>query len=272
MRPVLLLVPACVPVALVLGAGLGTAALQALGLMPLVGAPTLTADAFTGQADDLARASLVSVWIAAASTLIAVVVGLAAGVAIASRGRVVAVLAALTVPVPHLIGAAAIGLLVADSGLLARLLGIEGAQWPQLVGGPWWIAVILEFAWKESAFVAIVVAGTLATRIEGYSDLAATLGAGRATRFRLVTLPLAAPALAAAAMITFVYSFGSVEVPLLLGRPYPEPLPVLAARVFSSIDLASRPDAAAAALVSSILSVTVLAIALVLARRSSLWR
>ena len=67
-------------------------------------------------------------------------------------------------------------------------------------------------------------------------------------------LPLAAPALGAAAAICFVYALGSYEVAALLGRATPEPLPVLAFRLFTSIDLAARPQAAAVAVTPAALA------------------
>lgn len=271
-RVTLLLLPALGPTVLVLGAGLGTVALQAFGLMPLVGEPTLSVGTFAHQSTDLVTATGLSLGIAGASTFLASIIGLAAALAIVANGRIVAALAAITIPIPHIVGAAAIGLLLADAGVLARLFGIDSARWPELVGGRWWIAVIAEFTWKESAFIAIVVAATLATRVASYSEAAAMLGAGKWQRFRLVTLPLATPALAATATITFVYSFGSFEVARLLGRPHPEPLPVMAVRLFSSLDLAARPNAAAAAFVSASVCLLLLAGALALLRRSALWR
>ena len=109
---------------------------------------------------------------------------------------------------PHLVGAAAIGLLLADSGFLPRLLGIAPDAWPNLVAGPWWVAVIAEYAWKESAFVALVVAGTLATRVASYDETAALLGAGRIKRLRFVMIPLCMPALVVSSTIIFVYTLG----------------------------------------------------------------
>ncbi|MBN4927645.1 ABC transporter permease subunit [Hoyosella rhizosphaerae] len=268
----MLLLPAVIPTFVVITAGLGTVTLQAFGLMPLVGDPELSWASFDKHGADIVRGTALSLGIASASTVISAIVGMAAALAILANSRVVAALAALTIPVPHLIGAAAMGLLLADAGLLTRLFGIDSAAWPQLVGGTWWVAVIAEFAWKESAFVALVVAGTLATRVHHYGEAAAVLGAGRVHRFLYVTLPLAVPALAAACLITFVYSFGSFEVARLLGRPYPEPLPVMAVRLFASIDLAARADAAAVAFVSATLCVATLVVALRFLRRSTLWR
>lgn len=267
-----MVLPAVVAVVLVVGAALTTAILQSIGLMPLVGSPVLSSDGYTAASTDLITSIRLSVVIAAVSTLIAALVGVAVALTATSGRRSGIAAATLTVPVPHLIGAAAMGLLLADSGFLARLFGLDEGRWPALVGGRWWIAVIAEYSWKESAFIAIVVAGTLASRVAHFDETAILLGAGRIARLRLVTLPLIAPSVIAASTITFTYSLGSYEVAQLLGRSYPEPLAVMAVRLFRSIDLTTRPEAAAVAIVTAGLSVAVVVVAMLALRRSAVWR
>lgn len=271
-RTAIWVLPAVVPVVVVLGAGLGSALLQSLGLMPLVGRPVLTVDAYRANAADIAASAALSVAIAAAATAIGVVVGVGTALTALAGRRSALRAGTVTVPIPHLIGAATMGLLLADSGLLARLFGLSEGGWPALVGGRWWIAVVLEYAWKESAFIGLVVAAVLATRVAGYDETAAMLGASRVARLRLVTFPLIRPAVVASATISFAYTLGSYEVALLLGRAYPEPLPVMAVRLFNSIDLATRPQAAAAAVVTAGLALLAVAAALTVLRRSAVWR
>ncbi|GAB3130851.1 ABC transporter permease [Marisediminicola antarctica] len=275
LRGTLLILPAVVPALFVLGGGIGAAVAQSLGLLPLIGPVRLSLDAYTAQSGALPVSIAVSLGIATASTAIAAVVGFAAALVIVSGrwgGRIVAAISAATVTMPHLIGAAAIGLLLADSGLLPRLLGIDADAWPRLVGGPWWVAVVAEYAWKESAFVALVVAGTLATRVASFDETAALLGAGRLARLRFVMIPLCLPALVVSSTIVFVYTLGSYEVAWLLGRSYPEPLPVMALRLFGSITLTARPEAAAVAVVTTAISLAVVALAFLALRRTALWR
>ncbi|MGB6071884.1 MAG: ABC transporter, partial [Rhodococcus sp. (in: high G+C Gram-positive bacteria)] len=168
--------PAVVLVVLVVGGGLGTVVLQSLGLMPLVGTPELSVDAYSALGGDLWRSVALTVSIALVSTALATAIGFAVALTALSGKRTALVAAGLTVTVPHLIGAAAMALLLADSGMLPRILGLTDGGWPELVGGRWWIAVVAEYAWKESAFVAVVVAGTLATRVAAFDETAATLG------------------------------------------------------------------------------------------------
>ena len=259
----------------VVGGGVGFSLIQSLGLLPLVGEPALNLDAYTANGAELLQGIGLSLSIATASTVLSCIIGLAAALIITqgrTTGRLVAALSAVTIPIPHLVGAASIGLLVSDAGLLPRLLGVSGTDWPDVVGGAWWIAVVLEYTWKESAFVALVVAGVLASRVARYDETAALLGASRARRLRHVVIPLALPAVIVSAIIIFVYTLGSYEVAWLLGRPYPEPLPVLAFRLFTSITLTSRPEAAAVAVVTTLVSLLAVAIGMALLRRTPLWK
>lgn len=258
----------------VVGTGLGATALQSLGLMPLVGTPRLSFAAYTDEHGELLTATGLSLLIAAASTVVAAVIGLATAVlAMESRRtrRLLTALVTTTVPVPHLVGAASVALLLADGGLLSRWLGAPDG-WPSLVAGRWPTAIVVEYAWKESAFIALVVTATLAARLPAYQETAALLGAGPRARFRHVTLPLAAPALGVSSAITFVYTLGSYEVAWLLGPAYPEPLPVMAYRIFTSTDLAARPEAMALAMTTTALAAVAAVAALALVRRTAAWR
>ncbi len=93
------------------------------------------------------------------------------------------------------------------------------------------------------------------------------LGAAPRAQWRRVLLPLSAPALASSSLIVFVYSLGTYEVARLLGRAYPEPLPVMAYRLFTDIDVAARPQAAATAVVATGLALLAAVMTLPLVRR-----
>lgn len=270
-----LLIPIVLLVLFVVAGGVGSTLLQSIGLLPLIGQPQLTAENYLAGGSEAALSLLVSVGISCAATLAAAIIGGAIALAIASGGwlgRTVAATSAAVLTLPHLIGAAAIGLLVANSGFLPRLLQIEPQAWPNLVGSPWWIAVIAEYAWKESAFIGLVVVAALATRVVQFDETAALLGAGRLARVRMVFLPLAAPSLIVASTISFVYTLGSYEVAWLLGRTYPEPLAVLAVRLYNGLSVLSRPEASAIAMITVIVCFFVSATGFIAARRTAAWR
>jgi thiamine transport system permease protein len=82
-----------------------------------------------------------------------------------------------------------------------------------------WIPILLAHAFFNVAVVVRVV-GTFWSDLDPHVfEAAATLGAGPRRRFREVTLPLLAPALAAAAAITFLFCFTSFGIVLILGGP-----------------------------------------------------
>ncbi len=261
--------PALLVVVVVTGVGTGAVVATSLGLVPLFGQPRLSVEGWSTTAGDLGRGVRESLAIAVPATVLALVVGLVlASAVLDARGRPGAVVRAVALgvlAVPHLVGAASVGQLLSGGGVAARVLGVAPADWPALVAGPWPTASVLELAWKESAFVALVVVASLARGHRARQDAAAVLGAGAWQRWSRVLLPSAAPSLATAGLVVLVYSVGSFEVPALLGRAYPEPLPVLAYRLFGSIDLTDRPAAAAAAALGALLALACAGVALTLA-------
>ena len=249
-----LVAPAVLLIVAVTGTALVTVVATSLGLLPLVGQPRLSTDGFTTLAGDLQAATYESLLTAATATLLAAAIGFTIATVVVRAGRGVRLLVGLAVAVltvPHLVGAAATGLLLSDVGLAQRWSGISAASWPELVGGRWPWATVLELAWKESAFVALVVISSVGRQYADLREVAAVLGAAPRAQWRRVLLPLSAPALASSSLIVFVYSLGTYEVARLLGRAYPEPLPVMAYRLFTDIDVAARPQAAATAVVAT---------------------
>lgn len=274
-RSTVLLAPALVLVVTLLLITAFALVTQSLGLQSVVGEPGLSLAAYSQVIGSgfLGWGTTITVGIAIVSTSLSVLIGFAAALAIragALGGRVSAASAAITIPIPHVVAASTIGLLVADAGFIPRIL--PGLEWPQFVAGPWWLGVIYEYVWKESAFVALVVVATTGHRAREYTETAAGLGAGAWQRLRWVTLPHATPALIATGAIVFIYTLGSFEVPRILGRTYPEPLSVLAYRLFTSSTLTDRPQAMALATMVVALSVVVAAVAVLGLRRKGAFR
>ena len=272
-RDALLVLPAAAVTVGVVLAGLVPAVTDSLttpGAGPVTSAsPSLAAyRALEGRA--LADGLRVTLSLAATSTVLALVIGYAAASLVLrtrAAGRLVSALAATVVPVPHLVGAAATALLLSDSGLLARLTGAGPGEFPPLVAGPWWVAVVVEYAWKESAFVLLVVLSATGAGAADLDEAGAVLGAGAWQRLRRIGLPTAAPALTVAGTVVFAYVAGAYEVAWLLGRTYPEPLPVMAYRLWTDVDLAVRAQGLAVALVTVSVSLASLAVGSWLLRR-----
>lgn len=79
----------------------------------------------------------------------------------------------------------------------------------------------------NSAYATIIIQARLATLDTTLEAAAADLGATPWRAFRRVTLPLILPAVIAAALLTFSFSFDDVVTSLFLGGPDAQTLPVL---------------------------------------------
>jgi putative spermidine/putrescine transport system permease protein len=247
--------------------GLGLALGQSLGYLPLIGRTELSLQAyrhiFTQEA--FYRSLWLTCWISLASTALSTGLAIAAALALrqAARGRRwLSFVFQLNIPIPHLVGAVGILFLFSQSGWLARLAYLtrlisEPADFPALVYDPYALGIILEYVWKETCFIGVILLAILQALGEDYEDVARTLGANRWQRFRYVLLPLLRPGILSTSVLVFAFSFGAFEVPLLLGQRYPSALPVLAYRYYTDADLNARAEAMALSVIIAI-SITVL--------------
>ena len=262
--------------ALLLVGGLSLGALGAIITRSLGSPPSLAAYRSLVTDPEFWPSVALTLHVAVTSTVLSVVLGI--GLALLLRRvavgrRTLTTLAQVNLPIPHVIGAVAMLLLLSQSGLVSRVATATGlidspAGMPALLFDPYAIGVILQYVWKEVPFVAVVALAILRGAGEDLEQAAATLGASRWQRFRFVTLPVLLPGVSSAAIIVFAFAFGTFEVPLLLGASYPAVLPVMAHRRYTDVDLASRPEALALALLITLFVVIVVLVGVGLARRA----
>lgn len=275
-RRALLLTPALVVVGVFFVGGLTQAVLQSLGYQPLVGTSTWSLDAYRAIADDPAvRASIaITLRVSLVATATATVLGvlIALGVRRLPRGRAWTTrLLQGSLAIPHLVGALCIALLLSPSGSLSRLSAAAGlvdapGDFPAVTQDAFGWGIVAEYVFKETPFMAVIALAALSTRVDRLEDVSRTLGAGPLQRLRHVTLPLLAAPVAAASVLVLAFTMGSYEVPLVLGRPFPAPLSVVAFQAFSDTDLQARPQAMAIAVLIAALT-TIVALLYVLAVR-----
>lgn len=194
--------------------------------------------------------------------------GVAAALLVRSLGRTRSFFARLlqvTLPLPHVVAATAMLLLLSQSGAVSRVGYAFGlldapAAFPALTQDAFGWGIVASYVWKEAPFVAVVVLAVLSRRVADAEDAARVLGAGAWQRARHVVAPAVAPAVGSASVLVFAFTVGSYEVPFLLGRPFPATLPVLAYEGFRDPDLAARPAAmAVAVLIAALVGGCVLA-------------
>lgn len=121
--------------------------------------------------------------------------------------------AVVTVPfvLPTVVVGTAFLALLGRGGLTDELLGVR------LDTTVW--AILLAHVFFNYAVVVRTVGGLWAQLDPRQEEAARVLGAGRFTAWRRVTLPALAPAVAAASLMVFLFTFSSFGVVLILGGP-----------------------------------------------------
>jgi len=121
--------------------------------------------------------------------------------------------ALLTVPfvMPSIMVALGFILLFGQDGLITSLLGRDlGILYS-------WKGIILAHAFYNFPVVVRMVSSLWQRINPHYEEAAMSLGARGLTLFRKVTLPMLYPGILASAMLTFIFSFLSFSIPLIIG-------------------------------------------------------
>lgn len=196
----------------------------------------------------------VSLRVAALSTLVAIVVGTLAGAALARAGR----------PLRWtLLGLLLVVFVTPEIVTAIGLLLLYVAAGSTLADGT--LRLVIAHSVISTAIVAFVVQARLSSLDPRLGDAAADLGAGPASTFRRVTLPLAVPAVLAAAVLASTASLDDVVASSMLGNVGTTTLPVY---IYSSLRNGMRGDAAAMAVLMMLATAAaVVLLAWVLQRR-----
>lgn len=264
------LAPALIIVGLLVGVSLIYGVAQSLGLLAIIGTSQLSLDAYrdlwlgTGPAGrEFWPALGFSLWVSLASTGLATLGALLVAAMLNQYRRPVdgstLLMLNLNLAFPHLVWTVALVLLLAQSGLLARIAFAFGlidapAQFPVLVRDPYGLGIILHYVSKEIPFLLLIVLAVVRTQGAQYDLVAENLGATFWQRLCYITLPLVLPALAAGSALVFAFVFGAYEVPALLGVRYPRMLAVLALEFFTNPDLNRRTEGMAISLIISLVT------------------
>ena len=277
-----MLAPALGLLVVLFGASVIYGVAQSLGWLPFLGQRDLNLHAYRNvvigpaHSADFWRALLFSLWVSGAATVlsagIAVIIAAALGESRRPQRRIITLLN-LNLAFPHLVWAIGLGLLLAQSGLLARIAAAVGlidapAQFPVLVRDRFGIGIILAYVGKEVPFLLLLLLSILRSQAVQYGVVAENLGATRWQRLRFVTLPLVTPGLLAGSLLVFAFVFGAYEVPAVVGVRFPEMLSVLALDFFLNPDLRARAEGMAISVLMAFVVLIVVAGSLRLRRRT----
>ncbi len=251
----LMLSPALIVICVIFAGGLILGIAQSFGYMPIIGRYSFSPDAYIQMvtSNGFVHSLLLTIFVAVAATLSAVVLAIITALALRRRfkgKKVLTFIYQFPITVPHLVIAVGMLMLISQSGLFSRglnYLGLisEQAQFPALTADDFGIGIMLVYIWKEMPFIGLITLAVLQSLGNDYEELGRSLGAGRWQVFRHILLPLIVPGIMPASIICFAYTFGAFEVPYLLGKTYPAMLSVLSYRWYIDVDLNARPQAMA---------------------------
>ena len=266
--PYLLLLPFLLIMCLIYLGGLVQAVIQSLGWLPAFGMDEISIEHFRRVFSDFRFISSISYtfYIALASSVISVLLGVIAAFIVHRSGRgnrVSFTLYRVPIAIPHIVVIIMIFHIFFQTGIVSRVafaLGIvESANdFPLMIYDRQGIGIMLVYLYKQVPFVALMVFTILRNLDKKYLQIAENLGAGPFQKLTRITLPLLAPTILSAFLITFAFGFGSFEVPFLLGSPARVTLPILAFAEYRSPVLADRPAAMAINVIISAISLFVI--------------
>lgn len=266
-RVPIMLAPTMAVICILFIGGLTYGALVSLGWQPIIGRTDISFDAYANLLFSERYASvfwpglLLTLWVSFASTFLSAALALATALLLRRTfigKRIATFLYQLNLPVPHVVAAIGILFLFSQSGLLSRTgaqfgLFSSPGDFPVVVKDRLGIGIILSFVWKEVPFIGVIVLAVLQSLGVDYEDLARSLGANRWQRFRYVILPLVMPGLLSGSILVFAFTFGSFEVPAILGVRFPRTLTVTAVRFFRDPDLNARTEGMAISMIISVI-------------------
>jgi putative spermidine/putrescine transport system permease protein len=256
------------PTLLVLGilflGGFFFGVLQSFGLFSVVvdDSSGVSLDAYRAAlASEKVRAGLVLTFrIAVLATVLSTIIALILAISISRTKRFQKLIISLTqfnIPIPHVVAATAILLTFSQSGIISRVSNAIGltegtSDFPIITNDPSGFGILLSFLWKEIPFMCILILGALRGPVTALDETAKTLGASYSYRLRKVIIPYIFPSILSGTIIVFAFTFGSFEVPFILGQPYPPMLSVATYEFYTDRDLVNRPIAMALATLTSL--------------------
>jgi iron(III) transport system permease protein len=193
--------------------------------LAVVGVEATHADFGAFVASHSERAALwASLWISLASVALAAAIGVPLAFVFERYDfpgrRLLGALVALPAVLPPLVGVIAFLFLYGESGFVARgvraALGLSHDPWR--LQGP--AAILLVHAYSMYVYFYLFTRAGLARLDASMLEAAASLGAGPWRTFRRVTLPLLAPSLWGAALLTFMTALASFSAPYVFGGSF----------------------------------------------------
>ncbi|MCU9814192.1 MULTISPECIES: ABC transporter permease [Paraclostridium] len=249
-KPYLLIAPAALLLLFIMGVGICTCILQSLGYFPLIGLDNITFDYYKEilSNQQFINSLMLSLKTSIISSIIATIIGILLAY-LMTKSRVSKLryfLLNLPIIVPHIIVVMLAFAVFSKTGIIARMLYNlnlinDSREFVSLVNDKAGIGIIIVYIYKGMPFIAITVYNILKSLDVKLEDVALNLGANKFQVLKLVIMPQIMPTILSSFIVIFAFSFGSFEVPYLIGATNPKALPVNAYINYINTDLAQRP-------------------------------
>lgn len=246
-KPYLLIAPVSILLLSIMSVGLMSALLISLGYIPQLGLTEMTLDYYKDIFSDklILKSVVFSLKTSFISTIISVVFGVLLSYFLCKHkySKLSNSIIRLPVIIPHIVVILLMTTVFSQTGIISRILYSlnlinDSSSFPLLLSDQGGIGIIAVYLWKGIPFTIITTYNILRNVNDSLEAVAINLGASKWQSFRYIALPLAMPSIISSFIILFAFSFGSYEVPFLVGPTSPKALPVLAYvnYVSSSID------------------------------------
>lgn len=246
-RPYFLIAPVSILLLSIMSVGLFNALLSSLGYLPQLGLTHITFDYYKEIFRDeiFLKSLLFSLKTSFISTVISVMIGVLISYFLCKNkfSKLRNSIIKLPVIIPHIVVILLMTTVFSQTGIISRFLYSLGfindsSSFPLLLSDNRGIGIILVYLWKGIPFTVITTYNILTNVNDSLENVAINLGASKWQSFRYIALPLAMPSIISSFIILFAFSFGSYEVPFLIGPTTPKALPVLAyvSYISSNID------------------------------------
>lgn len=268
-KPYILIAPASILLLGIMGYGILNSISQSLGYFPYMGFNKITFEYYREVLREpyFLKSLMFSFKTSFISSLLSVMLGvlLAYFLTKNTKSKIQNYILNLPIIVPHIVVVFFIVTIFSQSGIISRILynlGIisDSSQFINLISDKNGIGIILVYIYKGIPFVALTTYNILKNINEKLEVVAINLGASKVQSFIYITLPLAMPSIMSSFIILFAFSFGSYEVPYLIGPSTPKALSVLAYNNYISSDFNQKAMSMVINIILSVISLVLLAI------------
>jgi len=124
--------------------------------------------------------------------------------------------------IPFIVAAQCMRTFVAKNGLMNNTLVATGILEPiQTTSLLDWRGIVITFVWKQTPFVALLVAGAMASLDRSTIEAARNIGAGRLRILIEIVTPQVLPTLVVALILSFVTMMSVLSVPIMISGESP---------------------------------------------------